>query len=366
MLYNKEDFDISLKNIIIMANSDSSSTSSSPSSITPAAKTVSSNQGSTQGSQSQPSAGKNTPNAKGLIIGNLCMLVAALFWGLNVSVTKALIPEWMNANSITVVRLVGGCILFWLTSMFVKTQKIDREDWMKLVLGGLVGLFGFIFLFITSLKYGNPIDISIIMTLPPIFVILIGVIFLHRRPGWMEYVGVVISFIGAAIVILDGSSRSNGSHDIIGDILAIASTICYAFYLTILEKPTKKYKPLSLLRWVFLFAAIPALALLGSFHDLPLLHAGKALPWIYIGFILLCPTFIAYFLVQPAMKRIGSELVSIYQYLLPVFATISAVLMLGDKLRWLQVLAMAVIVVGMVFTTVGKRKRVIKYGQDDD
>lgn len=308
-------------------------------------------------------------SASSLLIGNLCMLVAAILWGLNVSVTKALyVPEvWMTPHSIVVVRLVGGAILFWLASCFIKCESIQREDWLKVVLGGFVGLFGFIFLFIQSLEFGSAIDISIIMTLPPIFVILIGVIFLKRRPGWMEYTGIIVSFVGAAIVILGGAGHeTKASRDpVLGDILAICSTVCYAFYLTILEGPTKKYKPVALLRWIFLFSAIPALFLLKDFGKLPLFHHAPALPWIYICFILIGPTFIAYFLVQPAMKRIGSELVSIYQYLLPVFATVSAIFMIHEKLRWIQVVAMGVIVAGMCFTTFGKRRRVKKEGQDD-
>lgn len=261
---------------------------------------------------------------------------------------------------------MGGAALFWLASAFIKCESIEREDWLKVVLGGLIGLFGFIYLFITSLRYGSAIDISIIMTLPPIFVILIGVIFLKRRPGWLEYVGIVVSFVGAAIVILGGAAREvTGKDNVLGDLLAVASTICYAFYLTILEGPTKKYKPVALLRWIFLLAAIPSLFLIPGIDKIPLWHSRSAVPWIEIGFILLCPTFIAYFLVQPAMKRIGSELVSIYQYLLPVFATISAVWLIHEKLHWIQVIAMGVIVIGMCCTTFGKHRRVKKEGQDD-
>lgn len=316
-----------------------------------------------------PTPLKTPKSASSLLIGNLCMLFAAIFWGLNVSVTKALyVPEaWMTPHSIVIVRLVGGAVLFWLASAFIKCENIQKEDWLKVVLGGFIGLFGFIYLFIQSLEFGSAIDISIIMTLPPIFVILIGVIFLKRRPGWMEYIGVLVSFIGAAIVILGGAKHVTDAskHPIIGDLLAIASTICYAFYLTILEGPTKKYKPVALLRWIFLFAAIPSLLLLKDFDKIMLFHGAPALPWIYILFILICPTFIAYFLVQPAMRRIGSELVSIYQYLLPVFATISAVIMIHEKLRFVQIIAMVVIVIGMLFTTFGKHRRVKKEGQDD-
>ena len=299
---------------------------------------------------------------KGFFIGNLCILIAVIFWGVNVSVTKALIPEWMTAYGIIIVRLIGGAICMWIASLFVKTSKILKGDWIKLILGGAIGLFLFIFLFILSLKYGNPIDISIIMTLPPVFVILINVIFLKQRPYWIEYLGVIVSFIGAAIVILGGVHHTdvhvhNAKGNIIGDILAILSTICYAFYLVIVVGPTKSYKPITMLRWVFLFSAIPALALIPFATHEPILHTTKAVPWIEISFILFCVTFIAYFLVEPAIKYIGSELVSIYQYLLPVFATISAVLMGLAHLRWLQVIAMGIIVIGMVLTNIGKKHR---------
>lgn len=293
----------------------------------------------------------------GFLIGNLCILIATIFWGLNVPMTKVLIPEWMTGNGISAVRLVGGCILFWIASLFVKCKSIDKEDWLKIVLGGTLGLFGFIFLFVNSLKFGNPIDISIIMTLPPMFVILIGIIFQHERPSWIEYVGVLISFAGAAVVIADGNSGKAGSDNMLGDLMAIASTLCYAFYLVILQKPTAKYRPVNLLKWVFLFAAIPGLFLIPGMQHEPIVHAQEATPWLEIGFILLCPTFIAYFLVQPAIKNIGSELVSLYQYLLPVFATIASVLMGIDHLRPMQVVAMVIIVIGMVLTNIGKKKR---------
>ncbi|MDE6544348.1 MAG: DMT family transporter [Muribaculaceae bacterium] len=299
----------------------------------------------------------NKTKTSGALIGNLCILIATIFWGMNVSFTKALIPDWMTADGIVVVRLVGGCLLMWIVSLFLKCEKIARHDWLKLILGGAIGLFAFIYLFVTSLRYGNPIDISIIMTLPPIFVILIGVIFLKQRPSIAEYIGIAVSMASAAVVILYGQSGKNGSDNLLGDLLAVASTLCYAFYLVILQGPTKTYRPVNMLRWVFLFSAVPALFLIPGMQTMPILHTTDSAPWLEIGFILLGPTFLAYFLVQPAEKRIGSELVSLYQYLLPVFATITAVVMGLDHLKGIQVISMVIIIAGMVLTNIGKRKR---------
>lgn len=303
-----------------------------------------------------------SPAARHFLFGNAFMLMAAIFWGVNIPVTKALIvPGYMTADDISATRLVGGCLLFWLTSFFFKCEPIARKDWLKIFLGGAIGLFTFIYLFILSLRYGSAIDISIIMTLPPMFVILMGVLFEHRRPALMEYAGVAISFAGAVIVILAGSNSGNEAKNILlGDALALLSAMCFAFYLVILEKPSHEYRPLSLLRWVFLFGALPGLFLLPGMKNIGLWQAESCVPWLEVLFILFCPTFLAYFLVQPAVKNIGSEMSSLYQYLVPVVAAVCAVLMHVDSLSWPQVIAMCVIVAGMVMTNMGKKKRAAK------
>ena len=303
------------------------------------------------------SAAVGKPSKGNFLWGSACILIATIFWAVNIPVVKALVPEYMDSNAVTAIRLIGGCVLFWITSLFLKTEKIDRGDRVKLIAGGAVGLFLFIFLLNLSLKYANPIDVSIIMTLPPVFVILIGVIFQKNRPSLLEYIGIVVAFAGAVVVILRGSTGKSGSDNLLGELIALASTLCYSVYLVVTEKPSRKYRPVSMLRWTFLFAAIPSLLLLGSFEDFHLFQTHNTAPWIESLFILICPSFLAYFFLSPALKSIGSELVSIYQYLLPVFATIASVLMGLDKLHWLQVVAMLIIIAGMLLTNIAKRRR---------
>ena len=134
--------------------------------------------------------------------GNIFILLATIFFGVNIPVVKFLIPEWMSSFDVTVFRLGGGCVLFWIASAFVHPDKIARADFPRILLGGGLGLFAFIFLFNLSLRYANPIDVSIIMTLPPVFVILINVVFRHARPSWGEIAGVLLAFAGAAAVIM--------------------------------------------------------------------------------------------------------------------------------------------------------------------
>lgn len=294
--------------------------------------------------------------------GNLLILIATIFFAVNIPVVKLLNPEWLSSNDITIFRLGGGCILFWIASLFVHPDKIDRKDFPRILIGGGIGLFLFIYLFNLSLRYANPIDVSIIMTLPPVFVILINLLFRHYRPGGLEIVGVLLGLAGAVIVILGAHSSGKASDALVGNLLALASALCYAIYLVVLEKPTHKYRPISLLRWIFLAAFIPCIFFVGSMPQAPMFHGG--MHWGAIGliaFVVFCPTFLSYLMVNPAIKLIGSELVSLYQYLLPVFATIATVLMGLAHLHWMQVIAMVVIIAGMALTNLAKRKASSQY-----
>lgn len=307
---------------------------------------------------SQSSAPDLQPRSIGdLVKGNIFMLIATIFFGVNIPVVKILIPEWMSSVDVTIFRLGGGCILLWIASLFLKNDRIQRDDYLRIFLGGAVGLFMFMYLFNLSLRYANPIDVSIIMTFPPIFVILIGIIFQHKRTSWLEILGIVIGFAGAFLIIITQHSGAKGSHNILGELLALASTLCYAFYLVILEKPMQRYRPISMLRWVFLMSCIPLIFLLPSLPKAEIFHTTDWQPWACIAFVLICPTFLAYFLINPAEKLIGSELVSIYQYFVPVIATIASVIMGIAHIRLIQIVAMVVIIIGMFITDKAKRQQ---------
>lgn len=304
-------------------------------------------------------ANDNNRGAVGrLLKGNLLILIATIFFGVNVPIVKVLVPEWMNAMDVSAVRMFGGCVLMWLVSLFMKNDTIQKRHWRNIILGGSVGLFFFIFLFNLSIRFSNPIDVSIIMTMPPAFVVLINMLFKGNRPSRLETFGLILSFVGAFIVItMQHGGGERGTFVILGDLLALASSVCYAYYLVVLEEPMKIYKPVSLLRWVYLVASVPTLFLLPGLLHAHLWHTSDPEPWLMIAFVLICPTFLSYFLMAPAMKLLSSELVSIYQYLVPVFAAIASVILGVGSLHPVQIIAMLVIIGGMAMSNVGKFRR---------
>lgn len=294
-----------------------------------------------------------------LLLGNAYILVAIILFAVNIPVVKILIPEWLTADQVTVVRLAGGCLLFWIASIFYHKGGVEKQDFVKIFFGGGLSLFLFIYLLNVALKYGNPIDVSIIMTLPPVYIILYQIIFRHIKPQWMEVVGMLVAFAGAVIVIVSGHQTKNATNPLLGDFFAVICGLAYMVYLLILQKPTHKYHPIPMLKWVFLGALLPCLLIGLDFYKAPILHSHDAgfMPWFWMAFLAAGPSFLAYLLVNPAIKMIGSELVSIYQYFMPVATAIVAVLLGEATLQWQEIVAMVVIIGGMFMTTIGNRRK---------
>lgn len=303
-----------------------------------------------------------------LVKGNIFMFAATLMFGINIPVLKGLIPEWISPLGMTLLRMGGGAVLFWLVSMMIRNDRIVRSDIWRIILGGAVGLFMFIYLFNLSLKFTSPIDVSIIMTLPPVFVILMQVLFMHRRVTAVGIAGILLSLSAAILIIVTQNiaSTAHASHSVLGDIIAICSALCYSFYLIIMEGPSRRYRPVSLLRWVFVCAAVPALFFVGQVETSPLVVRGSTEAWLLALFVVVGPSFLAYLLVQPAIRYIGSRLVSVYQYLVPVIAVIASLLMGIGHLRWYQPVAIVIILVGMWLMTRANTTQKVKPYKDSN
>lgn len=295
---------------------------------------------------------------RNMILGNAYVLGAIILFAMNIPVVKIMIPQWMNADGVTLVRIIGGAAMFWIASLLVKNDPIEKGDFWRVFLGGGITVFLFAYLLNTALKYGNPIDVSIIMTLPPIYVILYQMIFKHVKPSWLEVVGILIAFGGAVIVIASGHQTKHAPNPLLGDLFAIICGLAYMAYLLVLEKPTHKYTPIPMLKWVFLGACIPCLAICWNVSGAPILHTDAGfMPWFWVFFLMVGPSFLAYLLINPAIKMIGSELVSIYQYFMPVATTIIAVLLGEAKFQWIEGVAIVVIIAGMFLTDYGNHRK---------
>ena len=100
---------------------------------------------------------------------NLSMAISKVFSGLNMNALKFLLPLWMSPLTGATIRCTFAAVAFWVIGWFsAPEEKTSRKDKWLLFLLGVVGLYGFMFLYLVGLSKTTPVSSSIFTSLQPV------------------------------------------------------------------------------------------------------------------------------------------------------------------------------------------------------
>lgn len=268
----------------------------------------------------------------------LALLIVNLVYGLNFVIAKDVMPAYIQPSGFILIRVLGATALFWLFHAFYKQEKIDRKDFPRLILGGVFGVAANQLMFFAGLNLSTPINASIIMTATPITVLIMGILFLKERLTPLKIFGVLIGAAGAiTLIIFSRGSGDFSSKTLLGNVFVMLNAFSYAIYLVIAKPLMTKYKPLTVIKWVFLFGLIFVIPFgTGELTQVEWQTFSFDIWW-KVFFIIFFVTFITYLFNVYALKYVNSSVVSIYIYVQPVVASIHAVYAGKDQLTWLMV-----------------------------
>lgn len=182
------------------------------------------------------------------------------------------------------------------------------------------------------------------MTLNPVFVFILSAILLKEGMGRFKVAGLIISMLGALMIIYQPSTELNvGNWK--GDLLILLNALSYAIYLVLAKPLMATYKPLTITKWIFLFGFLIALPVGGYEAFSADFEKFTAEAWLSGLYVILGVTLFAYFINIWAMKQVNPSLVGIYIYVQPLFASFIAIFIFGERLTLLHIIA-----AGLIFT----------------
>ena len=234
--------------------------------------------------------------------GHLLILAANILFAINMPVSKYLLPEHVQPEALTSMRMSFACVMFWITSLFVPYEKVPLKDLGLLCLCALCGVGLNQGLFIWGLNTTSPVDASIIATAVPIFVMILAALILKEPITRMKTFGVLLGICGAISLILQSTQGSNQASSLGGNLLITVSGFMYSIYLVVSKPLTLKYSSVTMMKWMFLFSTLITLPFaIESIWNTPAFHKevfdGQELGAIF--FVLFGATFVPYLLIQP-------------------------------------------------------------------
>ena len=277
------------------------------------------------------------------------MLLAMVLFGLMATFSKDVLANGgITGPQLVAFRICGAAILFWLGSIIVPQQRVERRDLLKIV---GASFFGFVMAqggYIVGLSLTSPINATIELTTMPIFTLILSSIILNERITPRRALGIALGFTGAVLLIARTTSGASGHPtDFRGDILILISQVGYAFYLTYFSGVIRKYDAFTFNKWTFTFASImimPFVAPHIAQIDWPAMSARTATEIIYI---VAAATFFTFLLVVWAQRRLMPTTVSSYNYVQPFVAVVASVAMGLAVFQWMHAVAAALIFTGV-------------------
>ncbi len=230
-------------------------------------------------------------------------------------------------------------------------EKINwREDGWTLALCGLTGVAVNQLLFYKGISLTSAVNGSIIMTLTPVLVLIWAALLLGEKITRTKVFGVILGLIGAIIILYQPDALLT-TGDWRGDILVLINGASYACYLVLVKPLMKKYRPMTVVTWVF---TIAILFVIPVGYSQALAVDFSALPpkvWWSMGYAILIVTVVVYFLNAWTLVKVNSSVVGAFIYLQPIFATITAILFFGEIFLFKHLLAAAFVFIGVWLVT---------------
>ena len=277
--------------------------------------------------------------------GHVAVLLANVIFGLGVPVTKLLLDQWVSPMAYMASRCIGAAAIFWIISLFLPKEPIERKDLLVIMAGGLLGFVISQTLTAWALHFTSPVYFSLIATLTPVATMVCAALFIGERMTRRGVAGVVVGIAGAMLMVFMGWKGGSGSNDLLGIGLAILSLLTWAVYLIITRSVSAKYTAVTQMKWIFLVSTIAVLPF--SWSDLqsaPLYSS--AWEWsgvLEMGFIVVFATVAGYFAIPFAMRYLEATTVSVYTNLQPIVASLVAITIGQDVLTWDKPVALVLV-----------------------
>jgi drug/metabolite transporter (DMT)-like permease len=279
----------------------------------------------------------------------ILLMIAPLCWAGNIVLARG-VAEIIPPVSLAFWRWAIAFII--LLPLVGKSMRQDWSlvivHWKIMIFLSLTGISLFNVLLYTAVHNTTAINGALIQTVMPAAIIVISVMLFGDKINRIQVTGVSLCAIGAVYVVLHGkfSNFLNLSFKR-GDMLMIIAVIFYALYSACLRKRPKIH-PMSFLGYTF---GLGALFLLPFYlWEIVYVDAGEMNKnFVFsILYVAIFPSIVGYFCWNSGIGMIGANRGGLFINLIPVFASLMAIIWLAEKLMVFHVVGMGLIFVGMI------------------
>lgn len=251
---------------------------------------------------------------------------------------------------LSTIRFAAAGVLMLAIALAVRAP-LGLERIRLVVLGGFFGMFAYNALVFVGLTIAPASDGALIVpTINPVLTVLFAT-FIGERLTANKIAGLAIATVGALVVIAAATGLTFTGQRLVGDLLMLGGAASWSAYATIGAITTRSGSPLGVTAVASLSGAamlFPLGFLEHGYADVP---SWPLTAWLDVAYLVVFATIVGFVLFYWAVRRFGAGTASMVSYLVPIFALVQAVLILGEQPAPLEIVGGGIILVGVRVAT---------------
>ncbi|KKK39967.1 multidrug transporter [Mesobacillus campisalis] len=282
------------------------------------------------------------------VIASIYAILAISFWGVSFVSTKALLVK-MDPFTLVVLRF-GIAALFLLVILMLSRRKlaIPLRYVPHLIVLGILGVFIHQVLQSTALLTIDASSAGWLISLSPIFTVILSILFLHEKMNLTRAAGMIVAVIGVMLVTTTRSGQSFDFSMNLGFSLMILSTLNWAVYSILLKKlniPIPALVVTFYMSVVGFLLTLPFILRNRGWESLPLLDSSE---WAHLAFLAVFVSGVGYWYWGKAHEVLDASRVSVFLYLEPLVTFLAAILLLHEKVFLISAVGGIIIIIGVM------------------
>lgn len=299
----------------------------------------------------------NSLHQKNIYIGILLAVLATIIWSGNFVVARGVYKQ-IPPVSLAFYRWLTACIIMFPLAYqrFANEKTVVLKNWKYLLFVSLTGVAIFNTFVYVAGRYTTAINMSLIgTTSSPIFAILISVFLLKESIRPLRVVGLMLSIAGILVLLSKGSVATLLAFRFsVGDIWILFAALSFAIYNVLVRRKPAEISPVNFLFVSFVSGTLILLPffIVESLNTAPIAWNTR-LVWIilYLG---LGTSVIAFLLWNSAIGKLGAVRAALFGNLIPIFASLEAVWLLGEEITTIHLISGLLVICGLVISNLKK------------
>ena len=257
---------------------------------------------------------------------------------------------------------IGGIAMAnWLKKPAGEVPMTRNTKWL-LFLESFLGNFLFSICMLFGVSMTSAVSAGVIMAAIPAVVAVMSWVFLKEQIGARIWAAVACGALGIGLLALTrhnpaaAASSADTSSMLLGNLLVFGAVLCEAFYAVIGKKLTGAVSPKRISALINLCGFL-LMTPLGVYTALQFAFAAvHGSSWLLLVFYALAASVWTVWLWMTGSKNVPAAHAGVFTVLLPIAAALVGVLVLGEQLGTLQLLAFGIALVGVLLATLPGRQ----------